>query len=156
MPVGQASAAYTGGVNYLGLQFSLTDAGSVTLLSLTPSAFLVTGSGEDAIQVVGGNNVLDGGTGQGRDTFFTDATLPGTTWDTILNPPRPLHHPVRLPGRDLDLELACAGRRGGGQPGCDARGRHARPRIQRAGDLRRDHDGDGPTIPDRDRNTGQR
>lgn len=90
----QASAAYSGGVDYLGSQFSLVDAGSVTLLSLTPNAFLVTGPGEDAIQVVGGNNVLDGGTGsnwlvggtgQGSDTFFTDATLPGATWDTILN-----------------------------------------------------------------------
>ena len=97
-PAGQgavgASSAYVGGVNYLSSQFSLTGAGDVTLLALSPNAFLTTGAGMDAIQVTGGNNVLDGGsgsnwlvggTGQGSDTFFTDATLPGATWDTILN-----------------------------------------------------------------------
>jgi Ca2+-binding RTX toxin-like protein len=52
--------------------------------------------GDDALQVVGGSNVLDGGPGSnflvgapgtdgGIDTFFTDARGGEVTWSTIIN-----------------------------------------------------------------------
>ena len=63
----------------------------------TPSVFLQSGAGTDALQASAGSNVLSGGAGSnflvgslgldgGADTFFLDATDPfQTTWSTIVN-----------------------------------------------------------------------
>ena len=76
-------AAYSGPVSYLQHEYIWTG-GSVAMASQVADAFVHGGSGDDALQVVGGSNVLDGGAGSnflvgatgtdgGIDTFFTDA-----------------------------------------------------------------------------------
>ncbi|HYZ64564.1 MAG TPA: hypothetical protein VE650_19095, partial [Acetobacteraceae bacterium] len=58
--------------------------------------FLHGGSGDDALKVTTGSNVLDGGDGSnflvggtggdgGHDTFFVDARTSAPTWSTIVN-----------------------------------------------------------------------
>ncbi len=61
---------------------------------MSPNTFLKGGAGDDALQVSGGSNVLDGGGSNffvgggaadgGRDIFFVDASN-GSTWSTIVN-----------------------------------------------------------------------
>ena len=68
---------------------------SLAIAAASPNSFIVTGSGNDAIDVssVGGNNVLDGGTGSnflvggaGNDTFFIDnRNETAVTWSTVAN-----------------------------------------------------------------------
>jgi T5SS/PEP-CTERM-associated repeat protein len=93
---------YTGPVDYLQRQYvwSGSDTDNLAIRANVPNAFLKGGSGADALQAFGGNNVLDGGPGSnfliggtgadgGRDTFFVDARDPATvTWSTIVN----FHH----------------------------------------------------------------
>jgi Ca2+-binding RTX toxin-like protein len=62
----------------------------------TPNVFLKGGSGDDALQVTGGNNVIDGGGGSnflvggtgadgGTDTFFIDGRGGAVTWSSVVN-----------------------------------------------------------------------
>lgn len=75
---------------YLQAQFINAGAAGEALSTQAPNVFIHGGSGDDAIQVSSGRNVLDGGLGSnflvggtGTDTFFTDARAPGTVWNTI-------------------------------------------------------------------------
>ena len=74
---------YSGPVSYLQQQFTWSSTDSVNIRALTNNTFLKSGSGEDALQALGGSNVLGGSTGSnflvgasgadgGTDTFFTD------------------------------------------------------------------------------------
>lgn len=89
-----AGTAYSGPVSGLQTQLILSsDPDNLAIVSHTPSAFICTGSGNDAIDVsqAGGNNVLDGGTGSnfltggsGNDTFFVDDRSPASAiWSTV-------------------------------------------------------------------------
>lgn len=95
----EQAQAYAGPVNYLQSQFIWSGPDSANLTSNTPNVFLRGGPGEDALKVVGGSNVLDGGTGSnflvggngqdgGTDTFFIDGRGSNVTWSTIDN----FHH----------------------------------------------------------------
>lgn len=85
----QASATYSGPVNYLDLQFLGTNGGE----AVTGTAFsdFINGfGGDDAISAGEGDDVLDGGTGSnfltggpGHDVFFLDGRGGTTTWATI-------------------------------------------------------------------------
>lgn len=66
------------------------------IITTAPNVFLKAGAGTDALAVVGGINVLDGGTGSnflvggtgadgGTDTFFTDARGGSLVWNTLAN-----------------------------------------------------------------------
>ena len=81
-----------GAPSYLQAQYINTGATAQTLSTQAPNVFIHGGSGDDAIQVTSGRNVLDGGLGSnfliggaGTDTFFTDARAPGAVWNTIRN-----------------------------------------------------------------------
>jgi serralysin len=81
-----------GAPSYLQAQFINAGAAGQALSTQAPNVFIHGGSGDDAIQVSAGRNVLDGGLGSnfliggtGTDTFFTDARAPGTVWNTIRN-----------------------------------------------------------------------
>ena len=80
------------------LKFQHLYAGSSNLAMAleVPHSFIKAGSGNDAIQVTRGSNVLDGGTGSnflvggtgadgGTDTFFTDARGSEVVWNTVVN-----------------------------------------------------------------------
>lgn len=66
---------------------------NLNITAKTDNWFLHSGSGRDAIQVLGGTNVLDGGTnsnflvgGTGKDTFFVDArNAPFDIWSSVVN-----------------------------------------------------------------------
>ena len=86
------TAAGSGGPSYL--QFTYVDVSPDTISMTTPlqNVFIHGGSGEKAISVWAGQNVLDGGTGSafltggvGTDTFFVDLRNSNTVWDTIRN-----------------------------------------------------------------------
>ena len=82
---------------FAGLQHQLISVtpDNLAIAAASPNSFIVTGSGNDAIDVsgVGGNNVLDGGAGSnflvggaGNDTFFLDARNAGSPiWSTVAN-----------------------------------------------------------------------
>ena len=91
--------SYTGPVDYLQRQYILSATDSTAMRANTPNVFLKGGSGEDALQVTGGNNVIDGGGGSnflvggtgtdgGTDTFFVDGRGGVVTWSSIVN----FHH----------------------------------------------------------------
>lgn len=80
------------GPNYLQWQYIWSSSDGVALATSMPNSFLHGGTGDDALQVTSGRNVLDGGTGSnylvggtGMDTFFTDARGPGVVWSTLAN-----------------------------------------------------------------------
>jgi hypothetical protein len=87
----------SGSPDYLQWQHIAGDAAGMAMSTTTPNVFLHSSSGDDAIQVSSGRNVLDGGTGSnyltgtaagaGTDTFFVDARAlgGGSVWDTIVN-----------------------------------------------------------------------
>lgn len=86
--------AYSGPVAGLEHQYIWGSAHKVAIGASTNNVFLHGGSGDDAISVVGGTNVLDGGagsnflvgaTGSSVDTFFVDGRGGGVTWSTIVN-----------------------------------------------------------------------
>ena len=90
--------SYTGPVASLQRQFIWSGEGNVVIAASTPDVFLHGGSGDDALAVHGGTNVLDGGAGSnflvgstgadgGTDTFFVDGRG-GQTWSTLVN----FHH----------------------------------------------------------------
>lgn len=83
--------AYTGGVVGLTDEFIFPTPENINIASTLPSAFIRTGSGNDAITVFSGRNVIDAFTGSnfltggsGQDTFFLDARGGGVTWDSIV------------------------------------------------------------------------
>ena len=86
-------AAYTGPVGGLQHELLLITPDNLAITAAVPNSFIHTGSGTDAIDVsaIGGNNVLDGGTGsnflvggKGLDTFFVDARgASSATWSTV-------------------------------------------------------------------------
>ena len=92
---GKAVAAtpvyYSGPVSGVDKELILLTAENLSIAVAGPNWFLHSGSGDDALAVAGGTNVLDGGTGSnfltgasGFDTFFVDArgaTLP--IWSTV-------------------------------------------------------------------------
>ena len=89
----QALSPYTGPLSYLSDEFIDVNPDNLDLTATTPNVFLHSGPGEDALTVLSGQNVLDGGTGSnfltdgsGTDTDFVDAR--GATkdiWSTMNN-----------------------------------------------------------------------
>ena len=86
------SDLYTGPVSTLQQQYIWAGNDAVAIRADGPSTFLKGGPGGDALQVTGGNNVLDGGGGSnfligasGHDTFFVDGRGGVETWSTIVN-----------------------------------------------------------------------
>lgn len=85
--------AYTGPVAGLQQQYVYSGSDSVNLSGSVPGLFLKGGSGNDALAVSSGRNVLDGGessnflmggTGAGsQDTFFVDGRGAANVWSTI-------------------------------------------------------------------------
>ena len=78
-PVGVVAQAYTGPVADLQNEYINITADNLNVTAATPNWFIHSGSGDDAIAVDSGTNVLDGGTGSnfltggsGTDTFFVD------------------------------------------------------------------------------------
>jgi len=92
-PVSVAGQPYTGPVSGLQQQYISVTPDSVNITAATPNWFIHSGSGNDAIAVSGGVNVLDGGTGSnfltggsGTDTFFVDDRRPASAlWSTVNN-----------------------------------------------------------------------
>ena len=86
---------YNGTFGGLQQQFIAITSDNLAISAAVPNSFIVTGSGNDAIDVsrVSGNNVLDGGTGSnflvggaGNDTFFLDnRNTPSAIWSTVVN-----------------------------------------------------------------------
>ena len=92
---GQTSSAtgnpYSGSVAGLQTEFVNISPHNLNVVALSPSTFIHTGAGNDAVQVAGGRNVVDGGTGSnflsaggGTDTFFVDdRNAPSDIWSTV-------------------------------------------------------------------------
>jgi serralysin len=84
---------YTGPVSGLQEQYVNITADNLNITASTPNWFIHSGSGEDALAVSGGINVLDGGTGSnfltggsGTDTFFIDdRAATADIWSTLVN-----------------------------------------------------------------------
>jgi Ca2+-binding RTX toxin-like protein len=91
-PVAAIGQAYTGPVAGLQNQYISITSDSLNITTSTPNWFIHSGSGDDAIAVSGGINVLDGGTGSnfltgstGTDTFFVDdRAAPADIWSTVV------------------------------------------------------------------------
>lgn len=95
------SSAYTGPVSGISIQTIAITPDSLNITALADNAFIKSGTGNDAIAVHGGTNVVDAGAGSnfltggsGFDTFFLDSRnipaaasaagpVPGAIWDTI-------------------------------------------------------------------------
>lgn len=84
--------AYSGPVSYLTKQYLYSGSHSVALAAVGPNVFLKGGSGDDALSVVSGQNVLDAGMGSnfmtggtGNDTFFVDGRGGAVSWATLVN-----------------------------------------------------------------------
>jgi Ca2+-binding RTX toxin-like protein len=83
---------YSGPVAGLTGQFIDLSPDNLNITATTPSVFLHSGAGEDALQVTSGNNVLDGSTGSnflvggtGADTFFVDDRhATADIWSTVV------------------------------------------------------------------------
>jgi hypothetical protein len=83
---------YVGPVAGLVTDYITITPDSLAIAAVTPNVFIHTGSGDDAISVLSGRNVLDGGTGSnfltagtGIDTFFVDArNASSDTWSTVV------------------------------------------------------------------------
>ncbi|MBV9251501.1 MAG: hypothetical protein JO227_19915, partial [Acetobacteraceae bacterium] len=92
-PVAATVQAYTGPVAGLQEQYIAISPSSLNISVNTDNWFIHSGSGEDAIAVHGGTNVLDGGTGSnflvgasGSDTFFIDDRgASADIWSTLVN-----------------------------------------------------------------------
>jgi hypothetical protein len=90
---------YDGPVNYLQWQYIWDRADGVAISATRSNVFLHGASGDDALAVQGGNNVVDGGGGSnflvggngadgGTDTFFVDGRGGVVTWSSVVN----FHH----------------------------------------------------------------
>jgi len=92
-PASVAGQPYTGPVGGLQQQYISVTPDSLNITATTPNWFIHSGSGNDAIAVSSGINVLDGGTGSnfltggsGRDTFYVDDRGPASAvWSTVDN-----------------------------------------------------------------------
>jgi V8-like Glu-specific endopeptidase len=92
-PIAATEQAYTGPVSGLKEQYINITSDSLNISVDTPNWFIHSGSGNDAIAVNSGVNVLDGGTGSnfltggsGNDTFFVDDRGPtADIWTTVNN-----------------------------------------------------------------------
>lgn len=92
-PVAARGQPYTGPVGSVQRQYINITPDNLNISVSTPNWFIHGGSGQDAIAVSGGNNVVDGGTGSnfltggsGTDTFFVDERgATATTWSTVAN-----------------------------------------------------------------------
>ena len=90
--VADTSHDYKGPVPGLKTEFINTTTDSLNITVTTPNWFVHTGAGTDAIAVLGGTNVLDGGTGSnfltggtGSDTFFVDDRgASGDIWSSVV------------------------------------------------------------------------
>ncbi len=88
-------SAYAGPVAGLEHEVIMAGPDNLAIAAAAPNAFIVTGSGDDAIDVSAsnGDNVLDGGTGSnflvggtGNDTFFLDGRdADSAIWSTVSN-----------------------------------------------------------------------
>jgi len=88
---------YAGTIGYLQRQFINPTGNSVNIAANIPNVFLHGGGvvGLNALQVLSGSNVLDGGVGSNflvggsnpadRDTFFLDARGGQVSWGTVVN-----------------------------------------------------------------------
>ncbi len=96
---GDNGTAYTGPTAGLQQQYLWASPADAAITATVPNVFLRGGTGNDALQVQGGTNVLDGGAGSnfltggtgadgGTDTFFVDGRGGASTWSTIAN----FHH----------------------------------------------------------------
>ena len=90
---------YSGPVNYLQYQYIWSSTDNVAISANRNNAFLHGGTGDDALAVNGGSNILDGGAGSnflvggsgadsGTDTFFVDGRGGAVTWSSVVN----FHH----------------------------------------------------------------
>ena len=92
-PVAAQGRPYTGPVGDVQRQYINVTPDNLNVTVSTPNWFIHSGSGQDAIAVSGGNNVVDGGAGSnfltggsGTDTFFIDERgATATTWSTVAN-----------------------------------------------------------------------
>ncbi len=90
-PLTVSGHPYTGPVAGLQQQYINITPDSLNITATTPNWFIHSGSGEDAIAVTSGNNVLDGGPGSsflvggsGSDTFYIDdRTETANIWSTV-------------------------------------------------------------------------
>jgi hypothetical protein len=88
-----AGDAYQGPVAGLQSECIYLTSDNINLSANVSNVFLHSGSGNDALQVLGGTNVLDGGTGSnfltggsGHDTYFVDDRGPDSDiWSTLVN-----------------------------------------------------------------------
>jgi hypothetical protein len=84
---------YTGPAGGVQWQYLYTGSDNLDVTANTNNWFIYTGTGEDAIAVSGGTNVLDGNGssnfmtgGTGTDTFFVNDQNPaGASWSTVNN-----------------------------------------------------------------------
>jgi Ca2+-binding RTX toxin-like protein len=91
-PVSDSPQAYSGPVPGLQSEYISVTADKLNIRVSTPNWFIHSGSGDDAIAVNSGTNVLDGGTGSnfltgggGTDTFFVDDCGPtADIWKTVV------------------------------------------------------------------------
>jgi hypothetical protein len=92
-PVAIVAKAYTGPVTNLQNEYVNLTSHNLNIATATPNWFVHSGSGDDAIAVSSGTNVLDGGTGSnfltggsGTDTFFVDdRAATADIWSTVNN-----------------------------------------------------------------------
>jgi phospholipase/lecithinase/hemolysin len=92
-PVVANATPYTGPVSGLQQEYANITPDSLNIVATTPNWFIHSGSGEDAIAVSSGTNVLDGGAGSnfltggsGSDTFFVDdRAATAAIWSTVAN-----------------------------------------------------------------------
>ena len=93
---GNMGEAYTGVLDYLQSQLIWNGTQGIAVTATQANVFLHGGSGDDALQVTAGSNVLDGGDGSNflvgamgtdgeTDTFFVDARTSAPTWSTVVN-----------------------------------------------------------------------
>lgn len=86
-----AGNPYSGPVAGLQTEFVNISPHNLNVVALSLNTFIHTGAGNDAVQVAGGRNVVDGGTGSnflsaggGTDTFFVDdRNAPSDIWSTV-------------------------------------------------------------------------
>ena len=83
---------YSGPVSYLTRQYVYTGPDAVAMAANQPNVFLKGGPLDDALTVVSGRNVLDGGTGSnfltggtGEDEFYVDGRGGQVSWGTLVN-----------------------------------------------------------------------
>jgi hypothetical protein len=91
-PVAATGQAYTGPAHDLEYEYISVTSDNLNVATGTPNWFIHSGSGDDAIAVSSGINVLDGGTGSnfltgssGTDTFFVDDRVAtADIWSTVV------------------------------------------------------------------------